>query len=256
MEEQKGFFESLSPKAALVVGLVGGIMALCTIGFFVLLVKMERGGNLFAANTNNNYVAPDNGTQNNNNNQQPSADQVYNVGVGHFPVRGNEKAPVTVVEFADFRCPFCERFHNDALKGMIQDYVNTGKVKFYFRSFAFLGPASTDTHMAAECANEQGKFWAMHDWLYDHQADESDTAYYSKTNLIKYAGQVGLNVGKFTTCLNSNKYSSEITKDMTDGQAVGVQGTPTIYINGKQLVGAQPYATVKAAIDAALAAAK
>ena len=177
-----------------------------------------------------------------------------NVAAGHLPIKGDSKAKVTIIEFADFRCPFCERFHNDAVKGILQDYVASGKVKFYFRNFAFLGPASTAAHMAGECANEQGKFWAMHDWFYDHQADESNTEYYSNANLIKYAGQVGgINISKFTSCLNSNKYATNISQDMAEGQQVGVGGTPTIYINGKQLVGAQPYATVKAAIDLELA---
>lgn len=253
MEEQKGFFDQLSPKSALIVGLVGGVMFLCTIGFFVLLVKMERGGSLFAPRVQNGGSQAIVPTQNNNDPQAGQQPTAYNVSVGHFPMRGKDNAPVTIIEFADFRCPFCERFYTQTVKNILADYVNTGKVKYYFRSFAFLGPASTATHMAAECANEQGQFWKMHDWLYDHQADESDTAYYSNENLIKYAGQVGLNISKFTTCLNSNKYTAQINQDMSDGQAASVQGTPTIFINGKPLVGAQPYATVKAAIDAALA---
>ena len=138
-------------------------------------------------------------------------------------------------------------------KSIIKDYVASGKVKYYFRHFAFLGQQSTWTSEAAECANEQGKFWAMHDWLFSNQASESDLAYYSKENLIKYAGKVGVDVNKFSTCLNSDKYASAVSADTADGQAAGVNGTPTTFINGKPIVGAVPYAQVKAAIDAALA---
>lgn len=254
MEEQKSFFDQLSPKSALLVGLVGGVLALGTIGFVILLSLMLKNGGVTLAG--NNYVAPaptvnDQGTQPTA--PTPTAGTPVNVGVGHLPPQGNKNAKVTIIEFADFRCPFCERFFNDAAAGFIKDYVKTGKAVFYFRHFAFLGPESTLTSEAAECANDQGKFWQMHDWLFQHQASESDLAYYSRDNLIKYAGQVGLNVSKFTTCLNSHKFTANVTKDVNEGQAAGVNGTPTLFINGVPLVGAQPYASVKAAIEAALA---
>ena len=252
---KKSFFDQLDPRSALLVGLVGGVLALGTIGFVVLGFMVYKNGGLALSGSNNNYVAPTPTAQDPSNQptQTPPSGTPVNVGVGHFPLKGNKNAKVTIVEFADFRCPFCERFFKDAAAGIMKDYVNTGKVQYYFRSFAFLGPESTLTSEAAECANEQGKFWQMHDWLYQHQASESDTAYYSKENLIKYAGQVGLNVGKFTTCLNSGKFSANVAKDLSEGQAAGVNGTPTTFVNGVPIVGAQPYASLKAAIEAALA---
>ena len=167
-------------------------------------------------------------------------------------VLGSAKAKVTIVEFADFRCPFCERFYQESEKQMIKDYVDTGKARFVFKHFAFLGPQSTWASEAAECASEQGKFWEFHNWLYDNQAPESDLNYYSKTNLIKYAGSVGLDVNQFGSCLNSDKYSERVTKDANAGRQAGVSGTPTVFINGQKIVGAQPFAQFQQAIDAAL----
>ncbi len=239
----------MSPKNAMILGLVIGILGMGTIGFIVLASKMLKGDTDLGWKNQQVQLDPspivDNG--------EPSAQAVVNVDVGHFPVLGKSNAPVTVIEFADFRCPFCERFHNDSMKNVIKDYVDTGKVKLAFRSFAFLGQESTWVHEAAECANEQGKFWAFHDWIFENQAPESDTNYYSKANLAKYAQKVGVNVGKFTSCLDSGKFSSQVAADTQAGQQAGVNGTPTTFVNGRMIVGAQPYSVVKAAIEAALA---
>lgn len=165
-------------------------------------------------------------------------------------VLGNKNAKVTVIEFADFRCPFCERFYQQAEGQLLKEYVNTGKARFIFKHYAFLGPQSTWASEAAECAAEQGKFWEYHNWLYNNQAPESNLAYYSKANLTKYAGQVsGINTGQFAACLNSDKYASRVSADLSQGQAAGVTGTPTVFINGQKIVGAQPYASFKAVID-------
>ncbi len=245
-----------SPKTMFFLGLFVGIAACVTLTLIFLVWSIFSGHGLSLG-----------GAQQAGNNQQQVVQQQpsptpsqpaaptgpVNVAVGHFPVQGDAKAKVTVIQFADFRCPFCERFYNDAEKSLIKDYVTTGKVKFAFRSFAFLGPASTAASEAAECANDQGQFWKFHDWMYEHQADESNTDYYSKPNLIKYATDLGLNKDKFTSCLNSDQDAAKVTADMNDGQAAGVNGTPTTFVNGVAIVGAVPYAQVKAAIDAALA---
>lgn len=168
-------------------------------------------------------------------------------------ILGNPKAKVTIVEFADFRCPFCERFFQQTEKQLIEEYVNTGKARLVFKNYAFLGQQSVWASEAVECAAEQGKFWEYHDWLYNNQASEADLAYYSKANLIKYAGKVsGIDSTQFASCLNSDKSLTRVNADLAQGQAAGVDGTPTTFINGQRLVGAQPYAVFKAVIDAAL----
>ncbi len=175
-----------------------------------------------------------------------------NVGVGHFPIKGNDNAKVTVIEFADLRCPFCEQWFQNVEPNLIKDYVNTGKVKFYFRSYAFLGPASTLAANAAECANEQGKFWDFHDYMYKNQPDESDTSMYTVDNLTQIAGNLGMDTTQFNSCLSTKKYDKDVSKDLSEGSTAGVSGTPTTFVNGIAIVGAVPYDQIKAAIDNAL----
>lgn len=184
---------------------------------------------------------------------QPDPNKIYTVSNGHFPVKGQESAKVTIVEFADFRCPFCEKYFTDTEPQLIKDYIDTGKAKIYFRQYEFLGPASVVAGNAAECANEQGKFWDMHDYLYKNQPPESDTSMFTADNLTQIAGTLGMDTGKFKSCMDSSKYQKNIDQDMADGQKASVNATPTFFVNGKQLLGAQPYANFKAAIDEALA---
>lgn len=173
------------------------------------------------------------------------------VDMGHFPVLGNKNAKVTVIEFADFQCPFCERFFTDVGKNLIKDYVDTGKIKFAFRSYAFLGQESIWAAQASECANEQGRFWEMHDYLFTHQMGENQGAF-SKENLKGFAIALNLNSQKFDSCLDLDKYKEAVEKDLTAGKNAGVNGTPGTFVNGQLVVGAQPYSNFKAIIDAEL----
>ncbi len=188
--------------------------------------------------------------------QQPAAAapaKVANLEVGHFDVLGKDTAPVTIIEFADFRCPFCDKLHKDVISQLKKEYVDTGKVKFAYRQYAFLGPASTLAANAAECAQEQGKFWPFHDYLFDNQPPESDTTMYTVENMTTAAKSLGLNGTQFQSCLSANKFTQRVTDDFTAGQAAGVQGTPATFVNGQLLSGAQPYASFKALIDQELA---
>ena len=178
---------------------------------------------------------------------QPGAK--VNVDVGHLPAKGNPNAKVKVVEFGDFRCPFCDRFFKDTEPQLLKEYIDTGKIAFYFRQYQFLGVASVVAGNAAECANEQGRFWTFHDYLYQNQPSESDTSMYTVDNMTKVAGQLGLDSSQFKSCLASQKYGQKVQDDLVAGQQSGVNGTPTTFVNRKSLVGAQPYATFKALID-------
>lgn len=173
------------------------------------------------------------------------------VSVGNLPVMGNKDAKVKVVEFADFQCPFCEQWFKTVEANLVNDYVKTGKIAFYWRDYPFLGQESTDAANAARCANEQGKFWDYHDYLYNHQGQENSGTF-SKDNLKKFAADMGLNTDQFNSCLDSDKYAKDAQADLADGQKAGVNGTPTVFINGVPVVGAQPYTAFKSAIDAAL----
>jgi len=162
-------------------------------------------------------------------------------------VRGDEDAPVTIVEWSDFECPFCARFYEQTLSSIEEEYIKTGKVKLVYRDF----PLSFHTNAqkaaeAAECAGEQGKYWEMHDMLFE-QGVQGGVAGFKQ-----YAKNLGLNSVKFDTCLDSGAMAAEIQQDMADGAAVGIQGTPGFIVNGKLVSGAQPFAVFKQVIDAEL----
>lgn len=175
-----------------------------------------------------------------------------NVSTGNFPVLGNKNAKVTVIEFADFRCPYCEQFFTNTEPQLMKDYVDTGKVKFAFRNYAFLGPASIVAADAAECANDQGKFWAFHDYLYKNQPPETDTTMYNTDTLTQAAASLGMNSDQFKNCLANKTDDSKVSQDLADGNKAGVSGTPTFFVNGVPLVGAQPYSAFQTAINQAL----
>lgn len=173
-------------------------------------------------------------------------------GAGHFPVQGKSDAKVTLIEFADFRCPYCAQFFNQTEPQIIQNYVDTGKVKYAFRDFAFLGPASVTAANAAECANDQGKFWEFYNYLYKNQPSESDTSMYNTNTLSKAAVSLGMDAAKFKTCLDGKVDDAKVQQDLADGQKAGVSGTPAFFINGTFINGAEPYSVFQKTIDAAL----
>lgn len=183
----------------------------------------------------------------------PTAPQNIDVKVtSDDPVLGNANAKLMVVEFADYQCPFCERFYTDTLSQIKKDYVDTGKVKFVFKNLAFLGKESTDAANAAMCAKEQNKFWEYHDYLFTHQQGENQGAF-APDKLKGFAATLGLNTTKFNTCLDDQKYNAQVTADQAEASKNGFNSTPSVAIGSTPVVGAQPYAQFKAAIDAELA---
>ncbi len=164
------------------------------------------------------------------------------------PVFGDPKAPVTIIEFSDFQCPFCGRFYTQTLPQIKKDYIDTGKVKLVYRDLPLpFHEFAQKAAEAGECADEQGKFEEMHDKIFDNQAS------LSVDNLKIWAQQIGLDANKFNSCLDSGQMAAEVAKDLADANAVGASGTPTFFINGKRLVGAQPFAAFKTVIDQELA---
>src|SRR3989344_2166060 len=147
---------------------------------------------------------------------------------------GNEKAKVTVIEFSDFQCPFCRVFWSNALPQIKKEYIDTGKVKFVYRDYPLsFHPAAQVSAEASECADEQGKYWEMHDKIFGEQAKQgTGTVTYGAAELKNWASQIGLNSVNFNQCLDSGKYKTEVEKDLADGSAYGVSGTPAFFING------------------------
>lgn len=164
--------------------------------------------------------------------------QLVDISVGTLPVLGEEKAPVVMIEFSDFQCPFCGRHFSQTEPQIIEKYVKTGKVRLAYRDFAFLDaiggipPEQGESHLAsvaARCANEQGKFWDYHNYLFRNQKGENQGAF-SVVNLKKFAQTLGLDMGNFNSCFDSLKYLEQVKKDTTEGQDAGVSGTPSFFI--------------------------
>ena len=180
-------------------------------------------------------------------NPSPSAPIDMKALVDDDAVKGDQDAPVTIVEWSDYECPFCGRFYSETEKLIDEQYVKTGKVKFVYRDFPL--PFHTNAQKAAEaaeCAGEQGKYWDMHDAIFE-QGVQGGVAGFKQ-----YAKNLGLNTAKFDTCLDSGAMTKETQKDLADGSAMGIQGTPGFIINGKLISGAQPFSVFKQVIDAEL----
>jgi protein-disulfide isomerase len=161
------------------------------------------------------------------------------------PSQGPSSAPIELVEFSDFQCPFCYRAH-PIVKEVLNTYGN--KVRFVYRNYPLANhPNAFPAAEAAQCANEQGQFWAYHDRLFADQTKLSDG------DLKASAAALGMDAGKFNACVDSHKYKARVDADMRAGNEAGVNGTPAFFINGRLLSGAQPYDEFKRVIDEELA---
>jgi protein-disulfide isomerase len=185
--------------------------------------------------------------------QAPAPDDKvsYKFSPGGFSM-GDAKAPLVIVEYTDLQCPFCQQFHNTAFAQIKANYIDTGKVRFVSRDFPLdFHDNARRAATAGRCAAEQGKFWEMrHVMIVNAEALKAD-------NLATYAANVKIDVPKFKSCLESDKFKAQIDQDIAEGAVAGVQGTPSFVIGylendklqGVRLVGAQPYAQFDAKIQ-------
>ncbi|QQS22530.1 DsbA family protein [bacterium] len=165
---------------------------------------------------------------------------------------GSDDAKVTVIEFADFQCPFCGEWHKTIFPKMESEYIQTGKVKFIYWDLAFLGDESIKAAEAAVCAKDQGKFWEYHDRLFDGQFGENQGAF-SDDNLKKIALELGVDSVIFNKCFDTRLYKDLIEESNNLSQKYGVNSTPTVFINGIRTEGVMPYENYKQIIDSELA---
>ena len=164
---------------------------------------------------------------------------------------GDAKAPLVMVEYTDFQCPFCQQFHNTAFAQIKANYIDTGKLRFVSRDFPLdFHENARRAATAGRCAAEQGKFWEMrHLMIVNAEQLRPD-------NLVAYAASLKLDAPKFRSCLESDRFKAQIDQDIAEGEVAGVQGTPSFVIGrvendkleGVRLVGAQPYAQFDARI--------
>ena len=177
----------------------------------------------------------------------PAAKRI-DVPVGSAPVWGPAIAPVTIIEFSDYECPYCQKWTREIWPQIQQAYPN--QIRLVYKDFPLQGhPNASPAALAARCANDQGKYWLFHDRLFAGKA-------LSATFFESIATDLGLNLTSWKSCLNSNKYKTEIETDYNFGAQLGITGTPTFFINGLAMVGAQPFSAFKTVIDQELAAKK
>jgi len=164
---------------------------------------------------------------------------------------GDPNAPVKVVEWANYQCPFCNQFWSTSESTFIQDYISTGKVHFQYNDLTFGWQESIDASEAATCADQQGKFWQYHDTLFKNQKAENSGGF-SRSRLKTMASDMGLDMTKFNACFDGHKTANEVQSSDQAAQQQNIAQTPTFFVNGKQ-VNYTGWGSVKAAIDAALA---
>lgn len=170
-----------------------------------------------------------------------------------FNTMGDPNAPVTIIEYSDFQCPYCSRFSEQTEQQIVDAYVATGKVRFVYKSFGeFIGPESRRAAEAAYCAGDQGKFWEMHDIIFANQNGENKGGF-SDPRLRAFADKIGLDKAAFESCFSGGKYSGLVTKDGVEGRQASIQATPSFFVNGTLVEGAQPFSAFQQAVEAALA---
>jgi len=165
------------------------------------------------------------------------------LGKGH--ALGSANAPVTIVEFSDFQCSFCKKFWADTLPKLKETHIKKAQVRFVYRHFAILGKHSVQAAQGAECAGKQGKFWEYHDRLFANQGGLA----FTDSKLKQYARELRLNVRAFTQCLDSAKYKETVEGETAVAGFLGARGTPTFFVNGRLLVGAQPFEVFQSVIE-------
>jgi protein-disulfide isomerase len=155
------------------------------------------------------------------------------------PTLGNNDAKVTIIEFADFQCPFCAEWHKKVFPELKSKFIDTGKARFVFMDYAFLGEESVRAAEAARCAKDQGKFWEYHDLLYTTQQGENESAF-SDPSLIERSRSLNINNAVFEECLKSKKHRTDIDNQFAEISSLGIDSTPTVLINGNVLDGVRP----------------
>ncbi len=174
---------------------------------------------------------------------------------GDPTARGRVDAPVVMVAYSDFQCPYCGKFARETEPRLIEKYVDSGILRIEWRDFPYLGKESDRAARAGRAAAVQDKFWAFHDALYAHQS-APNSGKLTQAHLEGVAGRLGLSVSRFRSDMGSPEARSLVDRDFDQGMSAGVGGTPAFVINGRPLIGAQPLAVFEKNIDLAAAAAK
>lgn len=185
--------------------------------------------------------------------QEPQQVQMSVFSDNASPILGDPNAPITIIEFGDYQCFYCNKFFHDTENQIYENYIKTGKAKLIFKDFTIIGQDSVVAAHAAHCADDQGKFWEYHNTLYNNWNGENN-GWASAENQFKFAQQVGLDNTKFTECMTSEKYKSKIQASSEDAKTLGLTGTPAFFVIGPnnkivKVPGAQPYDVFVSILD-------
>ncbi|MEW5956247.1 MAG: DsbA family protein [Chloroflexota bacterium] len=165
---------------------------------------------------------------------------------GHSP--GSPDAPVVIVEYSDFQCPYCGRHFREVESRLKESYVKNGQVRLVYKHYAFLGQESVWAALASECAAEQNKFWEYHNLIFSRQSGENQGAF-SQDNLKAWAAELKLDPTAFNQCLDSNKYLEVVQANTLEGRQLGIRGTPGFYVNDIPIVGAESFEVFQQVIE-------
>ena len=225
-KNKKGKFKQIILTASIAVVLT----------IFVLLYQIP---------INTEYIEPD------------SERQIGTVDVSQgSPIMGASDAPITIIEFGDYQCSNCKKWFLNTKPDIVTNYIDSGKAKLVFMDIAFLGKDSIPASIATYCAEEQGKYWDYHGFLYSNQLS-IDNGWANSDSLKGYASNLGLNMDMFVSCLDSAKYQKRVQFNIEEAQNNGVTGTPTFFIVGQEgiqekVIGPQPFSVFEKIIESML----
>jgi len=233
-------------------------MSIIVVGVMIsaaLFFGLQKTNNVLGTNSNTNTpavtVAPD----------ATPTPMIVQVSTGNAPMLGDKNAPITIIEFSDYECPYCKQSFTTMIPDLTKEMIDTGKVKFYFRNYPlyFHDPAATKDAMVALCAKDQGNddtYYKMHDLLFTNSGGNGTGI--TEDKLKEMVTSLKLDYTKLSKCVEDKKFSDVIANDMADAEAIGINGTPSYVIGksssngtitGEVLIGAYPYTAVKALID-------
>lgn len=258
MSENTSNENHLSKNKSNSKALIGGLVAAIAIAAFLGGYSF---GNYDASSVSNDELAEmilEMQTEPKPQAQKARPDSPVFVSLDDDPMKGNPDAPLTIVEFSDFQCPFCNRFYQETLPLIEQNYINTGKVNLVYRDMPLaIHPNAVPAHIAAECAHVQGKFWPYHDILFDRMSEWDKLNPIDLEEQLKaYAKELNLD-SSFDTCIKSTSIAQEVQKDYSQATGYGATGTPTFFVGNAdegyvKLSGAQPFSAFQSIIDSKL----
>lgn len=240
----------------LLVGVISAVVVSAFLGGYVLGAETVEPEKIIIRNAED-VVGPIQTQQSTQSSLSTNSPSLISISLDDDPVKGNLNAPITIVEFSDFQCPFCAKFHSTTLPQLEASYIDSGKVKFVYRDFPIqsIHPNAVPAALASECADEQGMFWEYHDLVFENQKKwQGLSGRIMIDTFEQYALELELNTSDFNTCLESGKYVDEVKKDLQDGVSYGVTGTPGFFIGNDELgyvkiIGAQPYPVFERLIE-------